>query len=931
MKRLAKAVGLSALLTLALGAYCAAPALAAFGLNGVQFSYEEEGGAPATEAGSHPFAVESTFHVNFHEEGGEVLPFEELKNLELTLPEGFAGNPTAVPTCAHGGFLKISPITETPSCPDDTAIGVVQAEINNPGLGAKRGVFNLDPPPGSVAEIGFVAATVPVTITFTLSDEAPYRVIAQGINVSQAVKVYGAKVTVWGNPANPVHDEERGACIIKSGVKCSAGGIEEKPFVTLPRACDPPALVEYSALSWQHPLGPAATGTSEAPVEVTDCEALAFESPEAGGEPTSSAGESASGLGFELNVLDPGLLEPEGIAEADIKKIEVTLPQGMSANPSAAEGLAACSKAQLDAETLAVAGGCPEASKLGTLEAQTPLLEGQTLSGSVYLASQADNPFNSLLALYMVIKDPELGVLVKIPTKVELDQATGQIKAITDNLPQLPLSRVTLQMRSGPRAPLVTPKACGHYQIQTTLTPYNNQPPITETQGFDVTSGPGGGPCIAAPGTFKPSFTAGTLSSVAGSYSPFVLRLSREDGSQQLSQIATTLPEGLLGKLAGISYCSDAQIALAGSRSTEGQGAIERTSPACPPASEVGAVTAAAGVGSELTYVKGNAYLAGPYKGAPLSLEIITPAIAGPFDLGVVAVRTALQVDPLTAQITAVSDPLPTILHGLPLYLRSIAIDMSRPGFTLNPTSCEPKTITGAATSILDQVAPLSQYFQASNCAGLGFRPSLKLSLKGQTRRAGHPGVRALLTYPKGRAYANVARAQVGLPHSEFLDQGNLNKVCTQPELKTQSCPTKSIYGHVKAWTPLLEKPVEGPVYLAVGFGYKLPALVAELNGQIRVLLVGKVDTGKNKGIRNTFQTVPDAPVEKFELTLKGGPRYGLLENSEDICRKTQKAAVSFMAQNGKVENLQPTIANSCRKGKKKKGKRHDHPGKGGK
>jgi hypothetical protein len=328
-------------------------------------------------------------------------------------------------------------------------------------------------------------------------------------------------------------------------------------------------------------------------------------------------------------------------------------------------------------------------------------------------------------------------------------------------------------------------------------------------------------------------------------------------------------------------------------------------------------VDVAAGAGSQPFHVQGKAYLAGPYKGAPLSLAIITPAVAGPFDLGTVVVRTALSVDPFTAQINAVSDPLPTILQGIPLDIRSIALTLNKPNFTLNPTSCDPTQVSGAASTILGQSAQLFQRFQVGGCGALKFRPAVKLSLSGATRRAGHPALKAVVTYPKGGAYANIASAQVSLPHSEFLDQGNLNKVCTQAQLRSASCPAKAVYGKVKAWTPLLEKPLVGKVYLGVGFGYKLPALVAELNGQIRVLLVGKVDTDPQKGIRSTFEAVPDAPVERFVLEMKGGGKYGLLENSEDICARPQRAGAVFTAQNGLSLSVNPTIADSC--GKKSK------------
>ena len=583
--------------------------------------------------------------------------------------------------------------------------------------------------------------------------------------------------------------------------------------------------------------------------------------------------------------------------------------------------------------------GCPEASKIGDIEVETPLLEEgeeegtgalRVLQGSLYVAKQNDNPFDNLLTIYMVIKDPGLGIIIKQAGKVEPDPVTGQLTTTFEGLPPLPFSHFHLHFREGQRAPLITPATCGSYTTSAVLYPYDHElAPVDSAADFAIDAGANGGVCAAATSQLPnaPTFNAGTTSSGAGSYSPFVLSLSRPDGSQQLSRIKTTLPGGLLGKLAGIPYCPESGIAQAASRTGEGQGGTEIVSSSCPAASQVGTVTATAGAGSEPLTVTGKAYLAGPYKGAPLSLEIITPAIAGPFDLGVVAVRTALQVDPITAQITAESDPIPTILHGLPLDLRSISIDMDRPSFTLNPTSCEPEAITGQAISTLGAVAPLSQYFQASNCAALKFKPTLKLSLSGSTKRVGHPALKAVLTYPKGVGYANIARAQVNLPHSEFIDQANLNKTCTKPVLLEGRCPPSSVYGKARAWSPLLEAPLEGNVYLVGGFGYKLPALVAELQGQIKVLLVGKVDSGPNRGIRNTFEVVPDAPVERFELRLKGGKKYSLIENSEDLCAKPHRAIARFTAQNGIVIQSKPVVSVACgKKGGKAPKKKHRKP-----
>jgi len=458
------------------------------------------------------------------------------------------------------------------------------------------------------------------------------------------------------------------------------------------------------------------------------------------------------------------------------------------------------------------------------------------------------------------------------------------------------------------------------------MTPWSSPEGADATPGdsFELTQGAGGAPCAASEPQLpnKPNFEAGTLQPKAGIYSPFVLHLARQDGSQELKAIDTTLPEGLIGKLAGISECSDAQIAQATSRNKLGDGALEKASPSCPLSSEVGVVNVGAGAGPDPYYVQGHAYLAGPYKGAPLSLEIITPAVAGPYDLGTVAVRTALYVNSETAQIHAVSDEVPHILQGIPLDVRAINLSMNRNQFTLNPTSCEKKIVLGTAFSVLNQPASLSSPFQVGECKELGFKPKLSINLKGDTKRSGNPALKATLTYPKG-AYANIASASVALPHSEFLDQAHIKTICTRVQFAEgntpgEKCPAGSIYGFAKAITPLLDQPLEGPVYLRSS-SHPLPDLVAALNGQIQVVLDGTIDSHKG-GIRNRFEAVPDAPVSKFTLTMQGGKK-GLLENSTNLCRSTNRATVAFTAQNGKTSDYQPVVTNSCKKGAKAKKK----------
>lgn len=932
-------------LCLVTAALVAAPAAqAAFGFKALDLKVTDSGGRPQLQAGTHPGDMTTTLAMNTVEVPPSELcepapgqrcetPDEAARDIEVGLPEGIVGDPTAVPPCPNEDFTQVERETFHTDCEDASAVGIAGVEANFGPLETGPGhlfyvpVYNLRPLPGEAARLGFIVLNEPVTIDVGVSQSAPYRVVARITKIPQPVQFFAAELQIWGNPASPEHDTQRGHCIKSNDFSgspvsegsCPPSGITaEEPFLTLPRACDGPLRTSFSADSWELP-GTFVTEDAPSTLAFGGCEALEF-GPTIAARPTATSAESPTGLDFDLDVDDPRLIEPDGTADSDIEKVVVTLPEGVTTNPSVANGLAACTLAQYRAITIEPGSGCPGASKVGSVEVETPLLKGTILNGSIYVAKQGDNTFDNLLTIYMVLRDSNLGILIKLPGRVDPNPSTGQLTTTFAELPQVPFSHLHLHFKEGARAPLITPGTCGTYTARALLYPYSHPAaPRIDTASFEVNAGANGTGCVASPSQLPhaPKFSAGTLSPSAGTYSPFVMKLSRDDGSQQFSRISTTLPEGLIGKLAGIPYCPEAGIAQASARSGEGEGALEAAGPSCPQASEVGTVLASAGSGPEPLYVTGHVYLAGPYNGAPLSLEIISPAIAGPFDLGVVAVRVALQVDPFSVLITATSDPIPTILHGLPLDLRSIAVDMSRPGFTVNPTSCEPKAIIGSATSTFGAVAPLSQYFQVSGCGALKYKPKLRLRLTGATKRTGHPALRAVVTAPARGAYANTARIQVGLPHSEFLDQGNLDKVCTQPELKSATCPKGSVYGHVKVWTPLFEKPLQGNVYIGVGFGHKLPDLVTELNGQVRVLLHGRVDTTRRKGLRNTFEFVPDAPYSRVVLQLKGGKKYGLLENSENICRKAQRASARFVAQNGRAVQLRPRIANDCRKGKR--------------
>jgi hypothetical protein len=966
-----------AAISVAVALACLVPATAsaAFGIASADLFFSQEDGSAATLAGSHPFQIQTTFKLNTTvDPGGAVdpvsnepvdgeVPDGSLKDLEVQLPVGLAGIPKAVPQCSGADFATLAPQTEqekvveglqpVPSCSPDSAIGYVWAGTSfKPyvlGSGTSEwgqaALYNLEPAPGTVAKFGFIFAKVPVTIEVKLSEEAPYRVVAILHNAPQPLLLYGSTVTVWGNPAAAAHDPYRGNCL--KGIepdgtpvsRCSQpyeGGAEEA-FLTLPRACAGPLGTGFGADSWEGAAAAAvAVSTHDAagaPQGFEGCGELGFE-PAVSATSSSGQAESPTGLGFTAGFApDPGLTDPAGRAHSDLRKIVVGLPEGMTLNPSAAEGLAGCTTAQYESERLTTApgAGCPAASKIGTVRATSPLVD-EALEGAIFTAAPYDNPFGSFLGIYLVLRNQNLGVIVRQAGEVDADPTTGRLTATFAEAPQLPITAITTRFREGPRAPLATPTGCGTYTATATETSWAGSEAV-RTSEFDLRSGPGGSACPSGPGPLSPALSAGTTSAAAASYSPLVLHLTRNDGEADLTHLSVALPAGLSGKLAGVGRCPEAAIAAISSRS----GDEESASPSCPSSSRIGTVHAGAGVGPALTWVTGSAYLAGPYMGAPFSVVVVTPAVAGPFDLGNVVIRDPLRIDPFTARVTVdgSASPLPRILKGIPLRLRDLQVDIDRPGFTLNASGCEPgqiaATLSGAGPSLSATSGPTvteGARYQASGCQGLGFKPKLQLSLKGSTTRTGHPALKAVLTYPRQGAYSNVARAQVNLPHSEFIEQANLNKTCTKPVLLEGRCPKSTIYGRAKAWTPLLDEPLEGNVYLVGGFGFKLPALVAELDGQIRVLLAGKVDSGPNGGIRNTFEAVPDAPVEKFELNLKGGPRYSLLVNSENLCRKPQKAIARFTAQDGKVLQTKPTIANDCGKGKGGKKKSGKGPGK---
>ena len=881
-------------------------------------SYLQAGGHPykfTTEFSFETFSYVSSIDGGWNTSG--TAPIPDPKNVVVDIPPGLIANPQGVPRCPLAAYF-------TQECEQNkVAVGNAGIRLFGWSEGAFRAmlpVYNLEPSGDFPGQLGLTIAGLPVImITTGVRTGSDYGAVATSL--AAQTDLSRIRLNLWGVPADESHDSNRGeqcfpgriggddfytqqedekAC--EEGPKISAE-VPPTPFLTMPTECSgEPLTVTGRYDSWQHP-GEYAVGSVElSPVD--GCNNLRFE-PTVESRPTTNLADAPSGLEFKLHV--PQNEDPEGVATPELKGAVVQLPAGLTINPGAGDGLSGCTEAQIGLHS-EEPSHCPDASKLGTAEVKTPLLH-EALTGSIFLATPHQNPAGSLLASYLEVEGQ--GIRIKVPGSFETDPVTGQITAKFTENPQLPFEDLKLDIFGGARGALRTPAVCGSYETKSSLTPFSapeSGPPATPSSSFSTTTAEqSGAPCPTSAGQepSAPVFHAGTETPQAGIYSPFSLKLVREDGSQEVTEVETKLPEGLVGRLAGIPYCPDAAIAAAATKT----GAEEQANPSCPAASEVGAVDVGAGAGPTPIDIAGHAYLAGPYKGAPISLAIITPALAGPFDLGTVVVRASLYVDPETTQIRAVSDPIPTILGGIPLDVRSVTLEANRPQFTLNPTSCEESMFTGSALSVLNVAAPLSERFQVGGCPALAFKPKLAIDLKGGSKRRGHPAITAVLKVPNGGA--NIAAAVVALPPAEILDNAHLGNVCTRVEFAAGTCPGGSVLGHAQAQTPLLDQPLEGPVYLMTGFGGKLPDLIVDLNGQIHVVLDGKIDSTKAGGLRTSFEALPDAPISKFILALKGGPR-GLVQNSVNLCKAPQRATVTFTGHNAKRLETAPLLKASC-------------------
>ena len=900
-----------------------------------------------TQAGGHP-DIAFPFRIGNRQYSSSSCACSDAKDVVVHLPTGLIGNPHSTPQCTIAQF-------SSDQCPVDSQLGVIEAKFSLvPGSkggfnidGLIAPVYNLIPPPSQPALLGFKSPfDTPTFEDVSARTDSDYGIDVTVVSISHYLPLYIADQINWGIPAAPTHDYlrfahgqpvitalggETGLCDLNGkpiteplnaygwcsfeneqinvvpvtrafenpGVPVSSSSPEE-PFFQNPTTCGETSLsTSIDILSYDggetHALSayPATTG----------CDQLSF-NPSQAVEPTTTAADSPTGAEFRLTV--PQFESPDVPSPSELKAALVTLPPGFSLAPNVTNGKTTCSDAQARFGTTEEAR-CPETSKIGTLSVETPVLPG-LLPGAVYLGEpEAGNRFRLVLAF------DGFGVHVKLAGSALADSNTGQIKISFQDLPQAPFADFNMHIFGSERGPLDTPTQCGRYEVTSEWSPWDaslsNQ---VSRQYFSVDQGPNGTPCPDGPRPFALGFQAASVANTGGAHSAFSINLTRPDGDQDLSALNVTTPPGFSATLKGLSYCPESAIAAATSQSHSG--ISEQANPSCPATSYVGETVAGAGPGTHPLYLPGKAYLAGPYKGAPLSLVFITPAVSGGYDLGDVVIRAALRIDPETAQVTAVSDPLPQIFEGIPLRLRSIMINLNRPGFALNPTNCDPLAVSAQAFGDERAVSSLSQHFQVANCASLPFAPKLSLRLSGGVNRLGHPAIHAVVSTQPGEANPN--SIAVTLPPNELLDQGHIDSICTTVDFAARNCPVGSLLGHAEVTSPLLDKPLTGNAYLRSS-SKGLPDLALDLNGQIHIVTVAQIDA-VNGGLRTTFHAVPDIPLGSVSLDLQGGAK-GLIRNSESLCGTHQRATVKMTGQNGKSLQRKVALQPACGRHPKRK------------
>ena len=872
-----------------------APALASEGISSFDVSTSN------TQAGGHP-DLSTSFSL---ENPGTP---EAAQDVAFNAPEGLFGNPNAVSPCSSSDFALAQ-------CAPDAQVGLITVHANYEGnpnyLLGTAPIFDVEPQESQTALLAFIVPTlnIPINIPVAVRTGSDYGLRFTVQSVTQVVPLAGADMTFWGLPADESHDVQRfpkGApgdpanCIGLADTSCLASptetSIPTRPFTDNPTTCTgAPLTAGLTVETYQDPGNPT-TRQASYPA-TTDCDLEVF-NPVLYASPTVSTTDSPSGLNIELSA--PQFLG-RAASPSEIKAATVTLPLGFTINPDAADGQSACADAQANFGTEAAAE-CPDQSKIGTFQIETKALDGP-LVGSVYIGAPLPG---DQYRLFLVANG--FGIHAKLIGSFRPDPSTGRVTAYFEDLPQVPFDDFQLHLFASDRGLMATPTRCTIYTTKAEFFPWNASLAEQEsTQVFGLNSGPNGTHCPGLVRPFSPRLAAGTSTPVAGAFSDFTLKLDRDDGDQYLGDLNFRLPPGFTGDLRGISYCPELSISAAANNS----GLAEQAAPSCPASSQIGTTNVAAGPGSHPFHAVGKMYLAGPFKGAPLSLVAVTPALAGPYDYGVVVVRVALHIDPLTAQVTAASDTVPSIIGGIPLRLRSIQVNIDRPNFTINPTNCSKFLVESQGIGDQGTVADFSSPFTAVNCAALPFHPHMTISQlggRGAATRGKNPSIHFELETRAGDA--NIKSLSVTLPNSLEIDQNHLGNICAKSELEATHCAGRQPIGKVEDETPLLERPLEGLAYAVSGYR-GLPHVAFILAGQVTVIPQAASKTVGHQRLRTTLPVLPDVPVGRFQLTLFGKGQ-GYLANTRSLCDQTSTVIIEYAAQNGRRLTQKAPIKAAC-------------------
>jgi len=859
-------------------------------------------GPPQLQAGSHPYEARFAFAFNQTTNSeGEPVPDEAAKDLEVDLPAGLIGSPVNIPQCRTEEFESSSLFSQ--SCPEATQVGTMRLDTTL--FGVTLPVFNLEPAPGHTAQFGVFALVSPMVMNASVRADGDYGLKVTLHNLPQFLPVVGGVLDLWGVPADPAHDTLRGQCLGFEGQslgECPVG-VSRRPFLTLPVRCGEPPVVGFRMDSWERPEEFVSQSASPLDAEghglaLEGCDALDF-SPRIGVRPESDTPDSASGVGIDLSL--PQNEGPDGLAEGELRNVDLALPSGLSLNPATGDGLGSCSPQQI-ALGAASPPTCPDSSRIGSVEVSSPLV-AEPLRGSIYLATPNENPFGSMLAAYLVAEGG--GILLKLPGQIDAAAGDGQLTVHLGELPQLPFSDFSLRFDGGPRAPLALPAGCGSFTTSAQLGAYSDPPgagPTLVSSDFAVDRGCGGG--------FSPSFLGGATSSIAGHRTGLTLRLAREEGEEEIGRFSATLPRGLLPLLDGVPGCPEPQ-AEAGS---------------CPPASRIGSVTVTAGAGSHPFALSGSAFLTGPYKGAPFGLAIAVPALVGPFDLGLVVVRARILVDPRSAQLKIATDSLPRILRGIPLRIRSFELTTAdRPGLFTAPTSCGRQEVGVRAVGGAGSIVSLATPFFLGDCDQLRFAPRISAATGSRASRRDGTSLRLAIRNRLG-AQANLRSITVGFPRQLSPRLSTIQGACPAASFAAGPglCPETSTIGTARVRTPVFESALTGSAYLVSRGREALPRIVLVLGTRGTTLdLFGSLHVSKRGTSSVTFAAMPDAPISSFVIDLPRGPHSAFGANflagaSGTLCGRRISTLMKSIAYNGtRAKRTVRVGVTGCRKGAK--------------